>query len=74
MQIYATEETVIVSIHNFPFLETLGVKPYRSVFETKIIKDNIDNERIKKIIIPSQSKKKNIHGKRYFFYINIKFV
>ena len=35
----------------------MGVKPYRTLFESKIIKEEIESENIKKIIIPSQSKK-----------------
>lgn len=70
IQLCASEETILISIHNFPFLDLMGVKPYRSLFESRIIKDNIESEHIKKIIIPPQSKK-YIKIKKNTFFISI---
>lgn len=70
IQICASEETIFISIHNFPFLESMGVKPYRSLFESKIMKDKINSEHIKKIMIPPESKK-YIKIKKDTFFISI---
>ena len=70
IQLCATEETKLICIHNFPFLESMGVKPYRSLFESRIIKDKINSEHIKKIRIPPQSKQ-YIKIKKDTFFISI---
>ena len=57
IQLCATEETKLICIHNYPLLESMGVKPYRSLFRSKIVEEKIESEHVKKIRIPSQSKK-----------------
>ena len=67
IQICAIEDSIILSINNNPFLESLGLKPYKNMFKTKIIdifNENIDRF-MKKIIVEPSKKihltlKKNI--------------
>jgi len=57
LQLCAIENSKVICIHNYPQLESMGVKPYRSLFLCKILEKDFESENIKKIIIPSQSKK-----------------
>ena len=70
LQLCTKEDSRIICIHNYPLLESMGVKPYRSLFEAKILDKNIESENVKKIIIPSQSKQ-CIKRKKEYFLISI---
>lgn len=70
IQLCAIEETFLICIHNYPFLESMGVRPYRTLFNSKIIKEEIESEHINKIIIPPKSKK-IIKVKKDTFFISI---
>ena len=70
IQLFTSEETNLIIIHNNPFLETMGVKPYRSIFRTRILKEDINSEYIKKIVL--KSKTKNFFNlKKNTFFISI---
>lgn len=53
IKLYTSEDTKLYCIHNSPLLESMGVRPYRSLFKPKIYltEEMIDSKNIKKIFI-----------------------
>lgn len=65
IQFYASNDTEIFLIHNSPLLESMGVKPYRPLFEPKnyLLNDKIDSQNIKKFFLEPE-KIETIHLKK----------
>lgn len=55
IKLYTSEDTKLYSIHNYPLLESMGVRPYRFLFKPKIYDffEEINSIHIKKIFIKS---------------------